>query len=71
MKNRETKNIIAVNSFDKVLSIIEDGYSISKALEKLSINRTVFYANISLNQKRELQLAKTATTKYGIGKWKP
>lgn len=65
------KQALVSGSFSKVISMVEDGYNISEALDKLGINRTIFYANISKKQKSELQIAKTLNTKFGVGKWYP
>ncbi len=65
------KQALVSGSFSKVISMVEDGYNIYTALEKLGINRTTFYANISKQQKSELQMAKTLNTKFGVGKWYP
>ena len=65
------KQALVSGSFSKVISMVEDGYNIYEALDKLGIDRTVFYANISKQQKSELQMAKTLNTKFGVGKWYP
>ena len=65
------KQALVSGSFSKVISMVEDGYNIYEALDKLGINRTIFYANISEKQKSELKIAKTLNTKFGVGKWYP
>ena len=41
------KQALVSGSFPKVISMVEDGYNIYEALDKLGIDRTIFYANIS------------------------
>lgn len=67
----ELKQALVSGSFSKVISMVEDGYNICEALSKLGIDRKLFYANISKQQKSELQMAKTLNTKFGVGKWYP
>lgn len=53
---------------DNVVAEIEDnGLTIQQALKKLQIDSGVFYKNITPLQKVEINQAKTANTKYGIG----
>lgn len=54
-------------SFSTVISMVEQGWSISKALAKLGINSGEFYRKITKEQKCLLGIAKTANTKYGTG----
>ena len=44
--------------------MVGDGYTISKALKKLTICSHLFYYHISKEQKLLLQLTKTANAKY-------
>lgn len=54
-------------SFSTVISMVENGWDISKALAKLGISRTTFYRKITKEQKCLLDMAKTQNTKYGVG----
>ena len=54
-------------SFSTVISMVEDGWDISKALAKLGISRTTFYRHLSKEQKCLLDMAKTLNTKFGVG----
>ena len=56
-----------VGSFSTVISMVENGWDISKALAKLGISRTTFYRKITKEQKCLLDMAKTQNTKYGVG----
>ena len=60
----EQKKITFDITFDKIIKMVGDGYTISKALKKLTIDRNFFYYNISKEQKVLLQLTKTANVKY-------
>ena len=65
------KQALVSGSFSKVISMVEDGYNVYDALNKLGIDRTLFYKLITKQQKTELQMAKTLNTKFGVGKWYP
>lgn len=52
-------------SFPKVLELVESGYTIAKALNKLGLNRGKFYEVLSATQKAELQMVKTANAEFG------
>ena len=54
-------------SFSTVISMVEQGWDISKALAKLGISRSTFYRKITKEQKYLLGMTKTANTKYGVG----
>ncbi len=54
-------------SFSTVISMVEQGWDISKALAKLGISRSTFYRKITKEQKCLLDMTKTANTKYGVG----
>lgn len=54
-------------SFSTVISMVEQGWDISKALAKLGISRSTFYRKITKEQKYLLDMTKTANTKYGVG----
>lgn len=54
-------------SFYTVISMVEQGWDISKALAKLGISRSTFYRKITKHQKCLLDMAKTSNTKYGVG----
>lgn len=54
-------------SFSTVISMVEQGWDISKALAKLGISRSTFYRKITKHQKCLLDMAKTSNTKYGVG----
>ena len=60
----EQKKITFDINFNKIIKMVEDGYTISKALKKLTICSHFFYYNISKEQKVLLQLTKTANAKY-------
>jgi hypothetical protein len=64
------KEVFLSDIFSKVISMVEDGYNIYEALEKLNIDSSSFYRNISKHQKSELQMVKTLNTKFGVGKWR-
>ena len=55
--------------FPKVIEMVEQGYNISVALDKLGINRSTFYRGITKEQKAELQISKTSNAEYGVS-WK-
>ena len=61
------KKELVSGNFSKVISMVESGENIYEALNKLGINRTLFYRLITTQQKLELQMAKTLNTKYGAG----
>lgn len=54
-------------SFSTVITMVEKGWDISKALAKLGISRTTFYRKITKEQKCLLDMAKTQNTKFGVG----
>ena len=54
-------------SFSTVISMVVQGWDISKALAKLGISRSTFYRKITKEQKYLLDMTKTANTKYGVG----
>ena len=54
-------------SFSTVISMVEQGWDISKALAKIGISRSTFYRKITKHQKCLLDMAKTSNTKYGVG----
>ena len=54
-------------NFPKVISMVESGENIYEALNKIGIDRGLFYRLITKQQKVELQMAKTLNTKYGVG----
>ena len=60
----EQKKITFDINFNKIIKMVEDGYTISKALKKLTICSHSFYYYISKEQKLLLQLTKTANAKY-------
>lgn len=60
----EQKKITFDINFNKIIKMVEDGYTISKALKKLTICSHLFYYYISKEQKLLLQLTKTANAKY-------
>jgi hypothetical protein len=68
--NTSKKDLID-NSFSTVISMIENGYNISEALNKLGIAKPTFYRHITKEQKCLLDIAKTANTKYGAGRAYP
>lgn len=45
--------------------MVEQGWTISKALKKLKIDRSAFYFNLSDLQKAELTQARTLKTQVG------
>ena len=53
--------------FSKVISMVEDGWDISKAIKKIGYCKTSFYNKITPQQKALLDIAKTLNTKYGVG----
>ena len=55
-------------SFPTVISMVEQGWDISKALAKLGISRSTFYRKITKHQKCLLDMSKTLNTKYGAGR---
>lgn len=61
------KQALVSGSFSKVISMVEDGYNIYEALDKLGISRSTFYRKITKEQKCLLDMAKTQNTKYGVG----
>lgn len=61
------KQALVSGSFPKVISMVEDGYNIYEALDKLGICRSTFYRHLSKEQKCLLDMAKTLNTKYGVG----
>jgi hypothetical protein len=61
------KQEIVSGSFSKVISMVESGETICNTLNKLCIDRGMFYRFITEQQKVELQMAKTLNTKYGVG----
>jgi len=54
------------DNFPKVILMVEQGYNISVALDKLGINRSTFYRGITKQQKAELQMTKTANAEFGV-----
>ena len=54
-------------NFNIVISMVENGWDISKALAKIGISRSTFYRLITKEQKCILDMARTLNTKYGIG----
>jgi hypothetical protein len=58
-------NSISDIQFNKVISMVENGWTIQKALIKLNIHRSVFYKNLSKEQKCLLNIAKASNTEYG------
>ena len=66
-QNPQSRQTDVSGSFSSVISMVEDGYDISKALAKLGISRSTFYRNITKEQKCLLDMAKTLNTKYGVG----
>lgn len=48
--------------FNIIVKMVEDGFTISGALKKININRTLFYKNISPIQKQELNSYKALNT---------
>jgi len=67
VQNKESRKTNVSNSFSTVISMVENGWDISKALVKLGVSRSTFYRNISKEQKCLLDMAKTLNTKYGVG----
>lgn len=68
--SKENKNLNTVDvsgNFSTVISMVEKGWDISKALAKLGICRSTFYRKITKEQKCLLDMAKTLNTKYGVG----
>ena len=68
-KTPEEHKIIVNNNFKKIISMIESGYNIVEAVEKLGIDRSVFYQNITQEQRAEVAMAKTLNVKYG-NRWR-
>ena len=64
---KSSQTDVISGSFSTVISMVEKGWNISKALAKLGINRTTFYRKITKEQKCLLGMAKTLNTKYGAG----
>jgi len=60
------KKELVNNAFPKLISMVEGGYNISVALNKLGIDRSTFYKCITKEQKSELRLIKTSNAIYGI-----
>jgi hypothetical protein len=52
------------NKFSQVLLLVEKGLTIGESLKKLNIHSGSFYKYLSIQQKMELQLVKTANAKY-------
>lgn len=67
LQDSALKQELVSRNFPKVISMVESGENIYEALNKLGINRTLFYRLITTQQKLELQMAKTLNTKYGAG----
>ncbi len=71
MSNKEQKPALrqtdVSGSFSTVITMVEKGWDISKALAKLGISRTTFYRKITKEQKCLLDMAKTQNTKFGVG----
>lgn len=67
MLNKNQKHADINSIFSTVISMVEKGYNISKALTKLGISRPTFYKKITKEQKCLLDFAKTLNTKYGVG----
>lgn len=65
MKNNNKKDINII--FNDVIKMVEDGYLISKALNKMNIDRSWFYKKITPKQKSLLDIAKVSHTVYGVG----
>lgn len=65
MKITEHKEMIKRN-YSKLISMVEDGYNISDALNKLKMCRTTFYKCITKEQKAELKMIKTANSTFGV-----
>jgi hypothetical protein len=63
-KDPSLKQVFINNNFSKVISLIENGYTICEALDKININRTDFYNHLSKTQKLELRFVKTLNRKY-------
>lgn len=55
------------NVYPEVLSLVNDGSTISSALRRLKVNNSTFYKYITPVQKVELQHAITLHTKFGAG----
>ena len=50
-------------SFPSVLKLVRDeGWNISRAIDKFGFHRTTFYRSITEEQKRELEIGKTSHT---------
>jgi len=55
--------------FNKIISIIESGYGIGKALISVNVEPHSFYKNITKEQRGLISIAKTQNTKYG-SRWR-
>lgn len=64
MASEQYQKLVHEN-FSKVIELVEEGTTICKALDKLNLNRTIFYKVITPKQKAELQMAKTANAEFG------
>jgi hypothetical protein len=60
------KTELVNDNFVKVISMVENGLTISVALDKLGINRSTFYRGITKTQKAELQMTKISNAKFGV-----
>lgn len=59
------ENQKAINeSFSTVISMVENGWTISKALTRLKISSNTFYRGITKEQKHLLDTARALRTKY-------
>jgi len=65
--NPPLRKVDVGSSFSTVISMVKQGWDISKALAKLGISRSTFYRKITKEQKCLLDMTKTANTKYGVG----
>ena len=50
--------------FPKVITMVENGYTISKALNILKANRLSFYKSLNKEKKLLLRITKTANAQY-------
>lgn len=66
-KDPSIEKDIVNECYQTILSMVEQGWDISKALSKIGVSRSVFYKNISKDQKNLLQMAKVSNTKFGVG----
>ena len=64
MASEQYQKLVHEN-FSKVIGLVEEGTTICKALDKLGLNRTIFYKVITPKQKAELQMVKTANAEFG------